>query len=146
FAKDYRFAECRLYMTTTDLDTADAGEAWRALARIDSTTPLPRRLAEHHKAQMLVGAVLARAGLTDSARHVLVAARGGREVDPVQELPAIEAFARTLLGEPGEAIDLLKRYVAANPGHSFQHGGDVHWWWRDLRKDPRFAQLERAKP
>jgi hypothetical protein len=95
---------------------------------------------------MFVGAVLARAELKDSARHVLVAARAGREADPQQELPSLEAFARTLLGEPGEAIELLKRYVAANPAHMFQRGGDVSWWWRDLRKDPRFAQLERPKP
>ena len=144
FPRDYRFAECRLLLMTTDVAAADVPEAWRLLARLDSTTPLPRRVAEHHRGQMFVGAVLARAGLKDSARHVLVAARGGREVDPQQELLSLEAFARTLLGEPGEAIELLKRYVAANPTHTFH--GDVFWWWRDLRKDPRFAQLERAKP
>ncbi len=143
FPRDYRFAECRLVLMTTDVAPADAGEAWRFLARIDSTTPLPRRVAEHHRAQMFVGAVLARAGLKDSARHVLVAARAGREADPQQELPSLEAFAHTLMGEPGEAIALLKRYVAANPTHSFKRGGDVFWWWRELRKDPRFAQLER---
>jgi serine/threonine-protein kinase len=146
FPRDYRFAECRLVLMTTDVAPADAAEAWRFLARIDSTTPLPRRVAEHHRAQMFVGAVLARAGLKDSARHVLVAARAGREADPQQELPSLEAFAHTLMGEPGEAIELLKRYVAANPAHTFQRGGDVFWWWRELRKDPRFAQLERSKP
>jgi serine/threonine-protein kinase len=146
FPRDYRFAECRLLVMTTDVAPADVAEAWQLLARLDSITPLPRRVAEHHRAQMFVGAVLARAGLKDSARHVLVAARAGREADPQQELPSLEAFARTLLGEPGEAIELLKRYVAANPAHMFQRGGDVSWWWRDLRKDPRFAQLERPKP
>jgi len=186
FPHDYRFAECRLLLMTTDVAPVDipeawrllarldsttplphrlaehhraqmfvgaalarAGlkaEAWRLLARLDSTTPLPHRLAEHHRAQMFVGAALARAGLKDSASHVLVAARGGRDVDPEQELLSLEAFGRTLLGEPDQAIDLLKRYVAANPTHSFQRGGDIFWWWRELRKDPRFAQLERAKP
>jgi eukaryotic-like serine/threonine-protein kinase len=146
FPRDYRFAECRLLLMTTDVAAPDVPEAWRLLAQLDSTTPLPRRDAEHHRGQMFLGAVLARAGLKDSARHVLVAARAGREADPQQELLSLEAFARTLLGERGEAIDLLKRYVAANPTHTFVRGGDVFWWWRDLRKDPRFAQLERAKP
>ena len=146
FPHDYRFAECRLLLMTTDVAPVDIPEAWRLLARLDSTTPLPRRLAEHHRAQMFVGAALARAGLKDSASHVLVAARGGRDVDPEQELLSLEAFGRTLLGERDQAIDLLKRYVAANPTHSFQRGGDIFWWWRELRKDPRFAQLERAKP
>src|SRR5207247_6299994 len=54
--------------------------------------------------------LLARAGLKDSASHVLVAARGGRDVDPEQELLSLEAFGRTLLGERDQAIDLLKRY------------------------------------
>src|SRR5436190_1790900 len=146
FPHDYRFAECRLLLMTTDVAPVDIPEAWRLLARLDSTTPLPHRLAEHHRAQMFVGAALARAGLKDSASHVLVAAGGGRDVDPEQELLSLEAFGRTLLGEPDQAIDLLKRYVAANPTHSFQRGGDIFWWWRELRKDPRFAQLERAKP
>ena len=146
FPRDYRFVECRVLLMTTDVATPDAAEAWRLLARLDSTTPSPRRVAEHHRAQMFVGAVLARAGLKDSASHVLVAARAGGEVDPHQELLSLEAFARTLLGEPGEAIALLTRYVAANPTHAFKRGGDVFWWWRDLRKDPRFAQLERARP
>jgi len=146
FPQDYRFAECRLVLMTTDVAPANIPEAWQLLARLDSTTPLPRRLAEHHRGQMFVGAVLARAGLKDSARHVLVAARGGRDVDPQQELLSLEAFGRTLLGEPDQAIDLLKRYVAANPTHTFQRGGDIFWWWRELRKNPRFSQLERAKP
>jgi serine/threonine-protein kinase len=146
FPRDYRFAECRLVLMTTDVTPADPAEAWRFLAQIDSITPLARRVPEHHRAQMFVGAVLARAGLKDSARRVLVAARAGRDVDPQLELPSLEAFARTLLGEPTEAIELLKRYVAANPTHAFRRGGDVFWWWRELHKDPRFAQLERARP
>jgi TolB-like protein len=146
FPHDYRFAECQLLLMTTDVVPVDIPEAWRLLARLDSTTPLPRRPQEHHRGQMFVGAALARAGLKDSANHVLVAARGGRDVDPEQELLSLEAFARTLLGESDQAIDLLKRYVAANPTHSFQRGGDIFWWWRELRRDPRFAQLERRKP
>jgi len=74
---------------------------------------------------------------------VLVAARADSRVDPKQELLPVEAFARTLLGEQGQAIELLKQYVAANPAHMFKRGGDISWWWRDLRKDPRFSQLER---
>src|SRR3989442_3701757 len=131
---------------TTSVAPVDIPEAWRLLTRLDSTTPLPRRLAEHHRAQMFVGAALARAGLKDSANHVLVAARGGRDVDPQQELLSLEAFARTLLGETDQAIDLLKRYVAANPTHSFQRVGGIFWWWRELPKEPPFAHTDRARP
>jgi len=145
FGGDYRFAECRLWLMTTDDARPDPAEAWRLLARIDSLTPAPRKLFEHSRAATILGAGLARAGLKDSARHVLERARPDRSVDPSQETLSIEAFARTILGDRDEAIALLKRYVAANPSHAFTRGGDISWWWRDLKSDPRFAQLTEVK-
>jgi hypothetical protein len=86
--------------------------------------------------------VIARAGLKDSSRHVLERTRSATTpaADPAQELLAIEAMQRTLLGDRDEAIALLKRYSAANPGH-FERGKDISWWWRDLKDDPRFKTL-----
>ncbi len=146
FPAYYRFAECRLWLMTAPTTTPDAPEAWRFYAKLDSVTPPPIKPFEMHRAQMIVGAVLARAGLGDSARHVLVAARAGPDIDPQQELVSLEAFGRTLLGERGQAIQLLKQYVAANPAHMFKRGGDISWWWRDLRTDPQFAQLLEKGP
>ncbi len=136
----YRFTECQLWLMTTPAVESEPKRAWELLGRVDSLTPEAERAAIHHRAMMVVGGALARAGLKDSARHVLVAARGGHEVDPNQELLSFEAFARTLLGDDDEAIDLLKRYVAAN--HPFKAGADVHWWWRRLQANPRFRELE----
>ncbi|HYT82406.1 MAG TPA: hypothetical protein VEK86_03080, partial [Gemmatimonadales bacterium] len=141
FPRYYRFTECRLLLMTTDATEPDPARAWRLYALLDSLTPPPVKAAELHRGKMIVGAILARARLADSARHVLVAARGDERVDPQQELLFLEAFGRTLLGERAEAIELLKRYVAANPGHMFKKGGDISWWWRDLRSDPRFVPL-----
>ncbi len=144
FPRYYRFAECQLWLMTTDAAPPDVPRAWRLYAQLDTLTPALFKAFELHRVKMVVGAILARAGQADSARHVLVAARGDATIDPQQELLSYEAFARTLLGERGEAIQLLKRYVAANPAHAFQRGGDISWWWRDLRQDPQFAQLQRA--
>jgi len=146
FPRDYRFTDCRLLLLTTDNARPDVNEGWRLLAHLDSIVPAPRRAYEHHSGQMLVGAILARAGLGDSARHVLVAARADREADPQQEILSIEAFARTLLGDRDTALALLKQYIAANPSHTFKRGGDVFWWWRDLRQDPGFRDLMGTKP
>jgi hypothetical protein len=38
-------------------------------------------------------------------------------------------------------MELLKRYVAANPAHSFEVGGQLHWNWRSLRDRPDFRVL-----
>jgi TolB-like protein/tRNA A-37 threonylcarbamoyl transferase component Bud32 len=151
----YRFTECQLWLMTTPAVAPDVAQGWSLLARVDSLTPEPLRASVHHRAMMVVGGIIARASrqdsadaararaLADSARHVLVAARAGPEIDPVQELLSLEAFMRTLLGDQDTAIDLLKRYVTAN--HPFTVGGDVHWWWRDLVRNPRFREVETAR-
>jgi hypothetical protein len=90
----------------------------------------------------MAGGVIGRAGLRDSARRVLDRARAARTptADPGQELLAQEAIERILASDRDEAIALLKRYAAANPGH-FEPGKDISWWWRDLKDDPRFKAL-----
>jgi hypothetical protein len=91
----------------------------------------------------LAGGVLARANALDSARSVFERARQqiSPEFDPDLELFAVEAFVRTLSGDLDEAIDLLKQYQAANPGHDFSRRLGT-WWWRDVRNHPRYRELE----
>jgi hypothetical protein len=40
---------------------------------------------------------------------------------------------------------MLKQYVAINPDHSFEVGGNIHWWWRDLRSNPGFQAVMKRK-
>ena len=144
FPRDFRFFECQLYMMTR-LEDPDVPRAWQLLAGIDTLLPAPRRAAFHLREQMLVAAIIARAGLRDSAHAVIERSRGTPELDPEHDLVAMEAFVRTLLGEQDEAIRLLQRYVAANPEHSFRVGGDIFWWWWDLQKHPGFQALARPR-
>ncbi len=91
---------------------------------------------------MLVAAVLARAGLADSARHLL--ARSTAEdpkVDPERARLDRAAFAYTLLGDRDQAIRLLQEQIAANPQHRVGLAKMSHWWWRSLRNDRRFQDL-----
>jgi hypothetical protein len=83
--------------------------------------------------------------MTDSANAVLRRARADFEVDENQELAGYEAAIRTVLGDYDEAVSLLRRYVALNPGHSFNVDGDLHWWWRPLRDQPGFAAVAARK-
>ena len=141
FPGDYRFVECQLWMLITPWATADANRAWRLASTLDTLVPEQTREMVGHRSRMVVGGVLARAGLADSARHVLEGARAGRDVDPEQQLASDEAVMRTLLGDFDEAIELLKRYLAANPGHDFDVDRDLHWWWRPLRDRPGFRAV-----
>jgi serine/threonine-protein kinase len=143
FPDDYRFARCQLVLMTMPEAEADVALAWQTVAEWGELSP--DHLAEYHGhlARMYMGGVLARAGLADSARRVLEAARADREVDPRRDLAWTEAYMRVLLGDHDEAIDLLTQYMAANPDqiHGEESEADVYWWWKDLRDDPRFRRV-----
>jgi tetratricopeptide (TPR) repeat protein len=142
FPGSYRFASCRLLLLVTPAQQANVDSAWTLAARVDSLTPQRWHEYEYVDALMMVGGVLARAGLTDSARNVLARAHAmvTSEIDPEQSLLGHEAYMRTLLGDYDGAVALWKQYAAANPGH-FEDGSDVSWWWRDLMSHSEFRRL-----
>jgi tetratricopeptide (TPR) repeat protein len=140
--QDARFRQCELWMMLTPTAPADPDVAWQLVEQVDALTAPDRQPFNRRVSQMIVGGVLARASLADSARHVLDAARAGPDVDPRQELVGYEAIMRTMLGDYDVAVQQLRRYVAANPDHQFlEVEGDVHWWWRPLRDHPAFASV-----
>ncbi|TME30582.1 MAG: hypothetical protein E6I62_08755, partial [Chloroflexi bacterium] len=141
FPKDPRFVECQLWLMTSEAEAPDVAKAWRLVGQLGELTPAQRWEFAKLKAQMAVAAVLARDRSVDSARRVLTRSRGNPKLDPAQELLYLEAFVRTLLGDRDDALQLLKRYVAANPERRVDLAKDSQWWFRDLRNDPRYRQL-----
>jgi hypothetical protein len=119
----------------------DPTEAWRRAAEFEAVVPAPRRENATHEAQIVVADVLGRAGLADSARKVLVAARADRTIDPRGELIGYEAFVRGQLGDKKEAVDLLEKYLTDHPEHRSGFSKANPWWWRPLQDDPRFRSL-----
>src|SRR5262245_53824798 len=87
--------------------------AWALAARLDSLTPPGERALSRRWSQMMVAAVIARAGLVDSAEKVLRSARHAAQPDP--ELDLHEAVARIHLRQPDSVVVLLARYLRANP-------------------------------
>jgi TolB-like protein/tetratricopeptide (TPR) repeat protein len=144
------FTQCSLFLMLTPDAIRDVPEAWRLLARLDSVNanrPEQARAYQNRLGRLLVGGAIGKrtngvaSPLADSARRVLLAARADRSIDPGRELPGYEAVMRVQMGDYDEAITLLKEYVASNPDHSFNVGGNVHWWWRDIRSRPEFQAL-----
>ena len=144
------FTQCSLFLMLTPDAVRDVPEAWRLLARLDSVNanrPEQARAYQNRLGRILVGGAIGKrttgvaSPLADSARRVLLGARADRSIDPGRELPGYEAVVRAQMGDFDEAIALLKEYVASNPDHSFNVGGNVHWWWRDIRSRPDFLAL-----
>ena len=145
FPRHWRSEECQLWLMIIPGAQPDVSRAWMYASRADSATPVAQREYASRIRSILVGAVIGRAGLRDSAEHVFARARtADPAIDPEQELPGYEALARAQMLDTEGAIALLRRYVATHPGHSFERGGVLHWWWRGLETLPQFQEVRRA--
>jgi TolB-like protein/tRNA A-37 threonylcarbamoyl transferase component Bud32 len=145
FPKSWFFVRCRLWLLTTDAVKPDIPAAWADYANLQSLMPPKQWEYGQHEAKMLIAAGLARTpGLQDSARHVLLTARGDRTSDPGGDLLQVEAFVRTLFHNPtdtDEAFALLRRYLSEHPAHLAGLKKSQSWWWKQLKEDARFREL-----
>jgi hypothetical protein len=143
FAHDYRFTLCELELLATPALEPDTARARALAANLDSLAPEPRREVEQIRGQMLVGGVLGRAGLRDSANVVLSSARDRVPLHSEfgHTLVWLEAQMRTVMGDQEGAIDILRREIATTPEHAFKPGGNIAWYWRDLQGNARFREL-----
>jgi TolB-like protein len=152
FPRSFIFTQCKLWLMLEPSATPDIETAWQHAAAIDTLAPVALRPYQSLLARILVGGAIGRYATTlasgaqrdamlDSARRVLDRAQGDRKVDPEQELPGYRAVMLAQFGDYDKAIQLLNAYVAANPDHSFNVGGNVHWWWRDIKNERGFKPL-----
>jgi hypothetical protein len=138
---DYRFAACRLWMMITTIRHPDIDVAWELAERVRALAPDGLQAYYTHESRMIVGGVIARAGLGDSAHMVLNGAEADDVIDPSGTLMRVEAVMRILGREYDRALDLLERYRRIHPNYAFDVEGDLHWFWRPLRNDARFQAL-----
>jgi tetratricopeptide (TPR) repeat protein len=129
FPGDWLFSFCQLtqlYMPGPT--TPDVAKGWRLVAQLDTLVAPSARPVFKQRWRMMMAAVLARAGLTDSARRTIRAARAGDSGDA--QLDFYEAGARARLGENNDAIRLIRRYLEASPeAKAF------------IKRDPEFEPL-----
>jgi len=141
FPDDARFWGCDLTIigwlghTGASLDTA-----WRFLAMSEERDTLNLLATGWGTRRMLVAAVAARAGLRDSAQSIVarVRARPATAAAALQN-DYSEAYVQTLLGNHDRAIELLDRYLAANP--SLRTLVRNTPWFTSLRGDSQFVAL-----
>jgi hypothetical protein len=146
FPKDRDFTECRLWLMTMKSGEPNVPLAWALSDSLVAMDPEAKRPYTRLYNNSILAAVLARAGLKDSARRVLGRSKGNSEIDPNAELANIQAFVYTLLGDRDAAIAMLQTYFTANPGRRENMVDDSGWWFRDLDSDPRYLALIGRKP
>ncbi len=141
FSTHYRFTECQLWLLASRASTPDVDRAWELHERyLDLTGAEPGSFSDR-TARIIVGGVLARAGMADSADAVFARARSTPEIDPGRELLGLEAVFRLQMGETDEALELVKTYLTASPSHRGGWRWSSHWWWRGLQDHPEFRAL-----
>ena len=141
FAQNPLAKRCRLWILTAKGMSRDPAEAWRRASDFANSAPPQEREYYRREGEIVVADVLGRAGLMDSARHVLVRARPDRTIDPRGELMGYEAFVRAQIGDKKEAVDILQRYLTDHPEHRGGFSKARPWWWENLQNDPRFQRL-----
>ena len=117
---------------------ADPQLAWLLAEHVIRLSP-PHERGRTEPPQLLqVAAVLARAGLPDSARAVMDRALALPEASgPRTDVQ--EANARLRLGDVDQSLDALERFLEAVP--SARAGAREDWWWEALWDHPRFKEL-----
>jgi DNA-binding SARP family transcriptional activator/TolB-like protein len=123
FPADFRFRDCALVLLARDPSaTASPDSAWRLSAAASRLDP-PEAAAAAGRPypavfrQMMVAAVIARAGLRDSARAVSARARArvARDAGLHADFLWDDAYLAVTLGDRGRAAALLDTFVAARP-------------------------------
>jgi eukaryotic-like serine/threonine-protein kinase len=141
------FTTCQLYVMTMRGQTPDPAKAWR-LANSQALATDPSGGSpelEKRDARLMVAAVLARAGLKDSAKAVARDGTAGTDVDPTRFLYMQQSFALLLAGDKPGAIAALKVFLAANPDRRRAFAEDPGWRFRELASDPAFKDLVGAQ-
>jgi eukaryotic-like serine/threonine-protein kinase len=141
FPEHYRFVECRLWLLASRAMEPDVDLAWSLHSDYVALAPERSREFRDRQGRLVVGGVIARAGLPDSANAVLLAARPTPDVDPTGELLGVEAIFRLQMDQKDEALSLVRSYLTASPSHRAGWQWSAHWWWRPLQDDQEFRAL-----
>ena len=143
FARDYRFAQCRLLLFGLPGQKVSADTIWKTYQQFVDLGPSSRKEFNKLKGGMFVALDLLRAGVSpDSARHVADRSRGNAQTDDsAGELLVYEAQFRAQVGDKDDAIRLLSRFFAVNPPPRAFAKDDDSWYWEPIRDDARYKAL-----
>jgi tetratricopeptide (TPR) repeat protein len=136
FPRNWRFASCKLSLRASGDIRTTSDSAWNELKTLEALVPQNGKEFLVRRHTMFLAGALAQNGLVDSARHVMLRARAGRDVDADGGLLIAEALNRPFLGTTAdtlEAYKLLQSYVIGQPLHGRGFADTRHWWWRTLK-------------
>jgi len=143
FPDDHVFEECQLWLMLSSGGDVDVDQAWARRDRFVSQAPASIRPYQERLGNLLVAGVLRQAGLQDSAEAMFERGASDEQIDPLADLWMYQAAIRSTTGDLKGAVEYLRRWLAANPTADIGDEGELHWWWKKLRDEPGFEELDR---
>jgi serine/threonine-protein kinase len=142
FPTGWLFVHCKLTLLAWAPDERPSVPlAWGLVDDVQQIEPAQERTWVGPRSRMMAAWVIARAGLPDSAEHVIRAARQGATD---AELLYLEAVARVRLSQPDSAVQLLAKFLQGAPDFRPILRGDVQL--RALASHPGFQRLVGTSP
>ena len=141
FPQNFFFTECKLWLYTLPGPKFDMAEVWQAYDSVVKTAPPNRQEFFKLKGKLMVALAFVRVGQLDSAKALAETSQGNSEVDPGGELTNLASIVFTQAGDKDAALELIAKYLAANPNQREFVASDKSWWWQDIRSDPRYQAL-----
>lgn len=142
YPENVGFRSCELMLLASEgAGPPDPERAWELLEEIRARSTSSQVEFFQAISRREVAAVLARAGLEDSARAVLRRARRDSS-PPAEEAPILyyeEAHVHLLLGEEEKALELVSKFAEHEPGFRSHLEGDP--WMEPLRDRPEYREL-----
>ena len=143
FPTAWLFVHCKLTLLAWAPDERPSVPlAWSLVADVEHIEPAQERSWAEPRSRMMAAVVIARAGLADSAEHVIRAARTSAPDDP--ELLYLEALARVRLNQADSAVQLLAKLLQGAPDFRPLLRRDVQL--RALAGHPGFQRLVGTSP
>ena len=146
FPRSFQAPRCKLFLMTGKNETATAAKediplAWRLADSVVAMAPKTRHDFQRFNSDLLVAAVLARAGLNDSAKRVLDRSKGNAQIDASRDLAQFAAFVDVLLNDKTAAIADLTTFLAASDRRRASFAANAGWWYDPLKELPAYKAL-----
>ncbi len=140
--RDIYFMDLELtIMASEGGPSPDIDRAWELVDAVteDTRGTEDKRRINNAVEQMRAAAVIARAGLADSARAVLDRIHQGADEELLQYVSYDEAYVRLMIGERDRSLQLLEEFLESEPGLRSRVARDH--WFDSLAGDPRFEAI-----
>ena len=145
FPNDFHLWECELTLLGwLSSRRSDVSRAWSLVETIERRDTMSILAMGWGVRRLMVAAILARAGLSDSAQSVMHATRSHASGPVVQGLELYEAMVLTELGDHEGAFGKLDAFLRKFP-QSRSYIATARWF-TVLHADPGFATVLAAKP